>query len=911
MDEARIKSSLFGWGSTYGNGQEVMAYGIHYITVYGKDDHSYYDGVNDFFFGGTSNATPMAAGAYALLKSVIPGQTSAWYRVRMRETADDIQVPGYDDETGWGRVNLIRACYGSDRYASEEDSNGFVDLAAHDGTVFDSVHNVNGTDYGEYVDTSDLFKYTTTEAGTLLLHLDIFTWGENLNLEVFDDPSLTPEHLVDQSTVVNHATTSNEVCYALCKPGETYYIRVTGANEGDSSAYGLSASVIDDYFTMQHGSYDPGFIHKSGSNKLLGWFDLQTGSRVKLTRVNLSVQGSMPVAKITKIQLWRDSNGDGTFQSDKDKLIDEGSFHQTNRAVFDGFEEEVNFIENPVRFFIRANFNNISQDADSQLLLTSYKDIETLDGKTIDYREFPKYFGPYYVGVDVTDPTWDTTVGIQASTAVWEGVIVKWNNASDSQTPPIDYNVYWTQELPFDFATAQHLDDVARIDDEDYDHAFQVNSLNGGEEYFFAVRAQDQADNEEDNEVYIVAYPLIDITPPVWDTTVGIQDIEPLHHGALVKWNSASDDLTEPVEYNVYWTQESPFEFSTASHEDAVQSWEGLGYEHVWHLDGLDNDEEYFVAVRAEDQAGNEDQNEVNLPVTPAMVGNPHMPILIGSHDTGNAWEVECDPANERLFVADSSGGVLVIDVSDPTAPEIAQQIPAPAVYGVCFDGTYVYAIAGNGLKIIDPNGPTGAEVIGTADITYGLDVQAVGNWVYVTDQITNLYPVDLTDPENPVVYPMVQSGEIGYGMDAQGGYLYVATNTKPRVFSLADPSAPVEVKVFGGDGAYEIDAIGDRLYVTYWDARRVTIYSLTDPANPVWLGNWSSNSGYGGSDVVFLHGYLYFGTNDHYIEVLNVDNPASIFEVGQIATDGPDGMNTDGVFIYSAENENGIKVIL
>jgi hypothetical protein len=98
---------------------------------------------------------------------------------------------------------------------------------------------------------------------------------------------------------------------------------------------------------------------------------------------------------------------------------------------------------------------------------------------------------------------------------------------------------------------------------------------------------------------------------------------------------------------------------------------------------------------------------------------------------------------------------------------------------------------------------------------------------------------------------------------------------------------------------------------VTYWQGSRFSIYSLTDPGNPEFVGYWQSNSGSGGADIVWLHDYIYFGTNNHYIEVVDVDSPDSPYEIGQVSTGGPDGMDTDGTYIYSAENEAGLKIIL
>ena len=800
IDEVRISNAAgFGWGSTYGNGLEIMAFGEHYITTFGGGADQYWDGADDFFFGGTSNATPMIAAAFALLKAYYPTESAEWLRLRLRETADDLNVNGYDIYTGYGRVNLVRAIYGTDRYAAEEDANGFVDVAGHGGQLIDSL---NAATSGDYIDTEDLYKVTADLDGYLTVDLDIYTWGENLDLQIYSDPSMAPEYLVDSSTIVNHTNNSHEVSGVQCEPGQTYYIRVYTAGNGNASEYSISVRVVDNYLSIDSGSIDPGFVHKQCSGKLIGWIELDVGFRVYFNKLIVSEQGSMPPSKLAGIHLYRDSNGNKSFDGG-DALIASGNFHGTNRAIIGGFSNEVNFATSPRRYFLTIDLSGITENAEYELVLTSYKDVGTEEGVTVDYSEFPRTFGPFHVGVD--------------------------------------------------------------------------------------------------------------IEPPTWDDTVGVRDAEPQYAAAVLRWNSASDPLTPPVVYNVYWTQSLPFDFGTAQHTDAVGASGGGSYDYQWKLTGLNNDEEYFVAVRAEDQAGNEENNTVNLSVTPSQVSDPYAPQVIGSFNTsGNAWEVVTDPDNERVFVADYDGGVLVVDVSDPTNPHYTSYVSAAAVTGVDFDGTYVYAAGSAGLLIINPDGPSGAQLIKQVNFSDALDVCVVGNWVYVSNFGSQILPVDVTDPANPVQYSTVTSGQSGYGMDAENGYLYVATNEKPRVFDLSDPSAPVNTGAdFGANYSYEIDAVGDRLYVTYWFNNRFSIYTLSDPAQPSYIGSWTSNSGQDASDLVMFNGYLYFGTNYHHIEVLNVNNPSNIFELGQVSTGGPDGLATDGNFVYSAENEDGLKVIL
>lgn len=61
------------------------------------------------YFSGTSMAAPQVSGAIALLKERFPQATPYQLQRILEKTADDIEEPGFDRLTGYGRVNLARA----------------------------------------------------------------------------------------------------------------------------------------------------------------------------------------------------------------------------------------------------------------------------------------------------------------------------------------------------------------------------------------------------------------------------------------------------------------------------------------------------------------------------------------------------------------------------------------------------------------------------------------------------------------------------------------------------------------------------------------------------------------------------------------------------------------------------------
>ncbi len=113
-DERKSPSSCDGegWGSNFGPQVNVVAPGVLCPSTDIMGSGGYTSGNYTEDFGGTSCATPHAAGAAALLLSVSPNLTASEVQQRLEETADDEvgpafeDTPGFDFYMGWGRINV-------------------------------------------------------------------------------------------------------------------------------------------------------------------------------------------------------------------------------------------------------------------------------------------------------------------------------------------------------------------------------------------------------------------------------------------------------------------------------------------------------------------------------------------------------------------------------------------------------------------------------------------------------------------------------------------------------------------------------------------------------------------------------------------------------------------------------------
>jgi len=360
VDERRIQKNWAGWwwGSTYGPLLNIMAFGEKYYSTYGSGDSEYWDGVNHYFFNGTSCACPNSAAVMALILTFHPNQEGQWYWDRIEDTADDLETPGFDIETGNGRVNAVRAVYGSDRYEDLEDDDGFVTISP-DSTLlspelplFDSIHDRPGNPFH---DTSDLYRIETGQSGPVRIFLDIFTWGENLDMALYADEDMT--ELIDSGLVVNHATSSFEEISLDAESGEDYYLEIFPASEGDSTTYGLYVEYIDNELILTGEGIAPVSAHPGETGIQFIKLNLDPIYPAVLDRLTLTAGGGASAWGL--IKLYHDSNDNGTFE-DTDNLIAlvphmDGDIAEFNNLGFylDG--------DDPATFFIVADLSPDAQ----------------------------------------------------------------------------------------------------------------------------------------------------------------------------------------------------------------------------------------------------------------------------------------------------------------------------------------------------------------------------------------------------------------------------------------------------------------------------------------------------------------------------------------------------------------------
>jgi len=141
------------------------------------------------------------------------------------------------------------------------------------------------------------------------------------------------------------------------------------------------------------------------------------------------------------------------------------------------------------------------------------------DYDPIPYDEpFP---GTLRVGCpDTTPPVWDDTIGVQEVIPGPGQLTASWGTATDADSPPATYNLYYRDGTPvFDDPDTPNPDTIKL---EDVTSPYTITGLIEGVEYCIVVRAQDSPEppcepNEDDNVVELCGTP-----PPPSEVTLSI-----------------------------------------------------------------------------------------------------------------------------------------------------------------------------------------------------------------------------------------------------------------------------------------------------------------------------------------------------------------------------------------------------
>jgi len=336
----------------------------------------------------------------------------------------------------------------------------------------------------------------------------------------------------------------------------------------------------------------------------------------------------------------------------------------------------------------------------------------------------------------------------------------------------------------------------------------------------------------------------------------------------------------------------------------------GIGAEVQLELVGQIGGATYAVAVR---------DGYAYIGVGPRMVildvSDPHQLSVVGQTEVLPDVVQDVEVAGGYAYVADGKGGLLIIDVSDPTSPQKLSfyDTPIGSAIGVAVWEHYAYVAAHDYfapymgvLWIIDVRDPAFPQEVGSCDIPgYAWDVTVKGNYAYVTDE-TGLRIIDVSDPTSPQELGFYDILEYALGVAVKGDYAYVAAHVGGlRIIDVSDPTSPQEIGSCDTPGnSRHVMVVGDYAYVADGFGG-VRIIDVSDPFSPQEVSSCGT-SGYAWNVVVMgNNAYVAGGAASlgRALSIIDVSDPFSPKELGHYDTPGDaHGIAVVGDYAYVAE---------
>jgi hypothetical protein len=244
------------------------------------------------------------------------------------------------------------------------------------------------------------------------------------------------------------------------------------------------------------------------------------------------------------------------------------------------------------------------------------------------------------------------------------------------------------------------------------------------------------------------------------------------------------------------------------------------------------------------------------------------------------------------VYVANSGGGLQVLDASDPSSiSELGYRFLPGNATGITKLGEYfAIACSDSAVRILDASDPSDIGIVGEFASDAGIfRCCAVGETVF-----TNGERFKIISAEDPAA--MWQIGEFtsvfaAEGLDVEGNYAYLCEkNYGLSVVKISNPSSPSNAGRYLALTGYVHGVDADR-HGNVFVAANAGIYIYEHHGDSLrQIGFWASpNFAY---DVVASFPYAYVACGSAGFRILNISNPSAITEVGYyvLGSDFTDG---------------------
>jgi len=232
--------------------------------------------------------------------------------------------------------------------------------------------------------------------------------------------------------------------------------------------------------------------------------------------------------------------------------------------------------------------------------------------------------------------------------------------------------------------------------------------------------------------------------------------------------------------------------------------------------------------------------------VTQVSFFSTSYPESVKNNTWGNS-AIGIDVVGNYAYLATYYGGLVIVDVSDPTNPIFAGKV---ALSGESWEvevrGNYAFMSAGSGMRVIDVSDKTNP--VQVASLNLGAVVsQAItlsGDYAFLAMRDHGLAIVDISNPLNPVEVSQFNdafnSSNWAYDVVVNGNYLYVANHYGGtiRIYDISDLTTPTFVSStpVPGSNRPRVIHIEDNVMYVGSNIEGGYVFDLSTPTAPSFL---------------------------------------------------------------------------
>lgn len=266
---------------------------------------------------------------------------------------------------------------------------------------------------------------------------------------------------------------------------------------------------------------------------------------------------------------------------------------------------------------------------------------------------------------------------------------------------------------------------------------------------------------------------------------------------------------------------------------------------------------------------------------------------------------------DQYAYVADDDNGLIIYDISDPSAPQMIRHLDLGLAVDVSIEGNYafVYTEAPGRIKMVDISDPTNASLVYdfpsvTSPGARRRDVAIKDGRLYIANDTLGLQIYNISNPASPSL-SKTYSGTFQQ-IEIVNNLAYVLSSTSSgllEILDLTNPTNPVQLGSVAANvgNTVKLKVAGNYAYTSY-----VQIFDISQANSPSLTGSYNTSA----QDMALAGSHLYLLNAAVNWKILNISNPAAPVLVTQQTSYRPQGIDISDGYAFIADFINGLVIV-